>query len=96
MTNPVVNAVGESAAAGAVIAVFAKALPPLAALAAVVWYAFQIWESQPGRRWRARWRKIFIDRSPLSIEDKVAFLLAGSFSGAAGFIILAIYRLTGV
>lgn len=96
MQDPVLNPVGESVAALAVVGVFANLLPPLAAAAAIVWYGFQIWESAIGRRWRLRWRRLLINREPLTIEDKLAFLLTGLFGAAVGLASLGAYRLMGI
>lgn len=42
---------------GAVLGSIAGILPPLAALAAAIWYAIQIWESKTVQGWRARWHR---------------------------------------
>lgn len=94
--DPVSSTVGESVAAVAVLGAFIKLLPPLAAAAAIVWYGFQIWESPIGKRWRARWRRVFVERKPLTVEDRMAFLLTGIGGAGVALVLLAVYRLVGV
>lgn len=43
----------DTVSAGAIVASFLGFLPPIAALAATLWYAVQIWESHTVQKW---WR----------------------------------------
>ena len=49
--HPVLGLVGNVASAAAILASFAGWLPPLAALAAIIWYAVSIWESETVQSW---------------------------------------------
>ena len=42
----VITAAADVVSAGAILATFLGFLPPLAALAAIIWYAVQLWESK--------------------------------------------------
>ncbi len=46
-----VNAAADVISAGAIVGTFLGYLPPLAALAAIVWYAIQVWESKTVQAW---------------------------------------------
>jgi hypothetical protein len=70
----------EAGAAVLVAGAFVKALPPLAAALAVVWYGIQIWQSETGRGWRMRWGRLF--RRQLCPADYLAFFILGA--GVAG------------
>lgn len=50
--HPVVGIAGNVVSAATILASFAGWLPPLAALAAIIWYAIAIWESETVRTWR--------------------------------------------
>jgi formate hydrogenlyase subunit 3/multisubunit Na+/H+ antiporter MnhD subunit len=63
----------EAGAALLVAGAFIKALPPLAAVFAITWYAIQIWQSETGRGWRMRWKRLF--RGQLTVDDCAAFIL---------------------
>lgn len=58
MSNPIAHTVAASATVGSVAGLVFNALPPilagLASLAAVVWYALQVWESRTVQEWFAR------------------------------------------
>lgn len=41
----------DAISAGAILASFAKLLPPIAALAGAIWYMVQIWESDTVQHW---------------------------------------------
>lgn len=62
-----VIAAGHVLSLGAIVGCFAGLLPPLAALAAIVWYAIQIWESDTVRAWFKRKEKRNASRPPDSI-----------------------------
>lgn len=49
----VVTAVADTISAGAIVGSILGWFPPIAALAATVWYAVQIWESHTVQKW---WR----------------------------------------
>lgn len=48
-----VTFVADTISAGAILGSFVGLLPPIAALAATIWYAVQIWESHTIQKW---WR----------------------------------------
>lgn len=43
--------VADTISAGAILGTFLGVLPPLAALAATIWYLVQIWESHTVQKW---------------------------------------------
>lgn len=45
--------VADTISAGAILGTFLGLLPPLAALAATIWYIVQVWESHTVQKW---WR----------------------------------------
>lgn len=49
----VLTHVADTISAGAILGTFLGYMPPLAALAAIIWYAVQIWESHTVQKW---WR----------------------------------------
>lgn len=54
MSDPhsrVLTATADLISAGAIVGSFAKILPPVAALAATIWYAVQVWESHTVQKW---------------------------------------------
>ncbi|MGE3279698.1 MAG: hypothetical protein AB7H90_03430 [Alphaproteobacteria bacterium] len=69
------RAIADAGAAAVVVGALAKILPPLAAAFAVAWYSILIWESDHGKRWRARWKRLFSRQ--VSAEDRVAFVVLG-------------------
>lgn len=81
MENTPMRAFMDAGAGVAVVGVLAKALPPLAAALALIWYAIQIWQSDTGKLWRGRWKRLFSRQ--MTMEDRVAFVLLGVFGGGA-------------
>ena len=49
--HPVLGLVGNLASAAAIVGSLSGWLPPLAALAAIIWYAVAIWESETVQTW---------------------------------------------
>lgn len=49
-----VNAVGDTASIGTVIATFAGWLPSMAALFTILWTSIRIWETKTVQRWLGR------------------------------------------
>lgn len=82
----------DASAALAVLGALSNALPPLAAVAALLWYGVQLWESKTGLNWRSRWKRVFLHKK-LSLEDKLAFLILALSGGGALFIFAAISRI---
>ena len=51
------NRVGDVISVGAILGSLAGWLPPLAALAAIIWYSIEIYESATVQKIVKRWRK---------------------------------------
>lgn len=81
MENTPMRALVDAGAGVAVAGVLAKALPPLAAAFALIWYVIQIWQSETGKLWRGRWKRLFSRQ--MTMEDRVAFVLLVVFGGGA-------------
>lgn len=75
----------DAGAAVAILGTLAQTLPPTAAAVAIVWYGIQMWQSETGKNWRTRWKKLFT-RQPLSTEDRVCFVILGV--GGSGTLII--------
>lgn len=82
----------EAGAAALVAGSLTNALPATAAVFGICWYGVQIWQSETGKNWRMRWRRL-LTRQELTAEDRIAFIVLG-LSGAGVFLaMVAIGRL---
>jgi hypothetical protein len=89
MENHPMRALVDAGAVALVAGSMAKVLPPVAAAVAIWWYGIQIWQSETGRNWRARWKRLFF-RQALSVEDKILFLFLGLAGGGVFMGLMAV------
>lgn len=62
-----VTVVADAISAVAIVGSFMKVLPPIAALAATLWYLVQIWESHTVQKW---WRLHRLNRKTVKRKHK--------------------------
>jgi hypothetical protein len=62
-----VTVVADAISAAAIVGSFMKVLPPIAALAATLWYIVQIWESHTVQKW---WRLRRLNRKTVKRKHR--------------------------
>lgn len=78
--------VADTISAFAILGTFIKVLPPIAALAATLWYLVQVWESHTVQKWwrlHRLGRKTAPKRKPRHGLTKKMRALIGAAGGAA-------------
>lgn len=78
----------DAGAAALAVGALVNVLPPIAAVMAITWYAIQIWQSDTGKMWRSRWRRLFFRKT--TADDRMAFLVLALGGVGAMLAILAL------